>query len=723
MPRVTHLNTNFTAGELSPRLHGRVDLARYQNAAEEITNAWPVIHGGVVRRHGTKYIAETKTPAKRSRLIEFVFSLDQAFMLEFGDLYIRFYKDGAQVLSAPSTPYEITTTYTEAQLPDINFVQGSDTIILVHPDHPPRRLRRFGDAIWDLGDIPFDPMPFDEIGETPATTCTLSAAAVGTGRTFTAGAAAFLAADVGRAVTSGAGIAEITGYTSTTIVTGSITTAFPSASLASGAWTIGGTPQTQCTPSAVGVIGGSITLTLAAAGWRSTDVGKFVEINDGLVKITTYTSATAVDAKVIRVLASATAAPADAWVLKAAVWSASLGYPRAVTLYQQRLVFGGTTKYPGHVWGSRTGVLFDFTLGVSDDDAFAFPIAANEVNPIRHLVGTSVVVAITERGEFTVQGGVERPLSPTNVQIKQRSTYGAGSVRPIVIRDEVLFVQRAGRKIRALKYDQDSGAYIAPDIAVLAEHMTDGGITELAYQQEYDSLVFGIRGDGALVACAFDRDQEVVGFGKQTTDGLFESIAVIPIDGRDQVWVIVKRTIDGATVRYIETLDPDVLLDCAITGTSGPGADVWSGLDHLEGETVQCVADGSFMGSFVVASGDITLPRDANDVVIGLPYTSRLKPLTPEVPGMGSAQGNAMSASEVTVRVLDTVSCKINGDVVAFRQFGSELLDVPPTEFSGLKKSEVLGWATGANVIEITQDEPLPWHILSIIRKLTVNEG
>ena len=722
MPRVTYQNTNFTAGELSPRLYGRTDIARYQNGAKTITNAWPVIHGGVVRRHGSLYVAETKTSAKASRLIPFVFNLDQTYVLEFGDLYMRVYKDGAQVLSAPSTPYEITTTYTEAMLSDLAFVQGADTIIIAHPDVAPRRLRRFADAIWDLGDIPLDPAPFDEVGIYPATTCTLSSAAVGS-RTFTAGAASFLAADVGRQITSGAGIADITAYSSTTVVTGSVTTAFASTSLASGAWKITGTPQTTCTPSAVGTVGGTIDLTLAAAGWRSTDVGKFVEMNDGLVEITIYTSTTVVTAKVHRVLSSTTAAPASAWILKASVWSATLGYPRAVALYQQRLIFAGTTNYPGYVWGSKTGALFDFTLGVNDDDAFAFQIAAGEVNPIQQLVSGDALIAITTRSEFTMQGGIERPLTPTNVQVKQRSTYGTGSVRPVVVRDEVVFIQRAGRKVRAMKYDASGGGYIAPDIAVLSEHITEGGIVDMAFQQEYDSLLWCVRDDGAMVTCAFDRDQEVVGWSKQTTDGEFESVCAIPVDGRDQVWAIVKRTIDGSTVRYVEVFDPDVLLDCAIAGASGPGADTWSGLDHLEGETVQCLADGVFMGSFTVASGAITLPRDAFAVTIGLPYTSTLGLLTPELQtAAGSAQGDAMSVSQTTVRLLDTSSCKINGDVVPFRQFGSELLDQPIPEFDGLKGMGILGWDTGGNVTTITQDEPLPWHILSVIRKLTVND-
>lgn len=720
MPRVTHVTTNFTAGEISPRLLGRTDIARYQNAAKQITNGWPVIHGGVVRRHGTKYVAETKDSTKATRLIPFVFNLEQTYVLEFGDQYVRFYKDAAQVMSGMAA-YELATPYTEAMLPEICWAQAADTMFITHHDVHPKRLRRFADNLWDLGDIPFDPMPFDEIGETPATTCTLSASSVGSARTFTAGAAVFLASDVGRQITSGAGIADITSITSATIAVGDITTAFPSTSLASGDWTITGTPQTACTPSATGTVGLNINLTLAAAGWRTTDVGKFVEINGGLVQLAAYTSPTIFSATVLRVLENATAAQADAWILSDSAWSASLGYPRAVTLYQQRLILAGSTSYPGYVWGSATGLPFDFTLGLNSDDAFAFEIASGEVNPIMQLSSRDALIVQTTRAEYTMQGGVELPLSPTNVQLKQRSTYGTDTIRPIAVREETLFVQRAGRKLRALKYDVENGGYIAPDIAVLAEHITEGGIVETAYQQEYDPLIWCVRGDGAMVTCTFDRDQEVVGWAKQTTDGLFESVCVIPIDGRDQVWVVVNRTINGSAVRYVEVFDPDILLDCAIVGTSGPGAAIWAGLDALEGETVQCVADGVYMGEFVVAGGEITLPRNANDVVIGLPYTTTVVTLTPEMQGMQSFQGGQISAHEIFARFLDTYSSYLSGDEVAFRQFGGSLLDQPPQAFTGIKRVSNLGWESGTNEVPIAQPEPLPWHLLSIIRKITVN--
>jgi hypothetical protein len=225
MARAQHIQTNCTAGELSPRLLGRVDIARYGNALATCENAYPLVHGGANRTPGTRYIAETKTSAKKSRMVPFVFSLTQAYALEFGDLYMRVYKDLGQVLSG-GLPYEIAMPYAEADLPEIDYAQSADTMFIFHPSKPTVKLSRSGHAAWKQGNFPFTVEAHDEVGITPNTICTLSAATVGVGRVATATAATFLASDVGRQITSGDGVFTITGFTDTTHVTGDITVAF-----------------------------------------------------------------------------------------------------------------------------------------------------------------------------------------------------------------------------------------------------------------------------------------------------------------------------------------------------------------------------------------------------------------------------------------------------------------------------------------------------------------
>jgi hypothetical protein len=724
MPRLRQIQTNFTAGELTPRVQGRVDIARYQNGAEIIENAYPVVHGGAVRRPGTVYVAPTKFANKKSRLIRFVFSTSTAYVLEFGDLYMRVFTQNAQVLSAPSVPYEIVSPYTEAMLPDLEFSGASDTIFITHPSVTPYRLRRFGDASWDLQAAPFIVQPFDEIGDSFTASLTLGSASVGTGIACTASAGTFLAADVGRAIVYRGSTALITGFTSATVVTVSITAAFPSTAVPASQWTLTGSPQTTLTPTDKEPLEKSTTLTAAANAFRTTDVGKFVRINDGLLQITAFTTALAVTATIKEVLTAAAAAQANGWTLEASVWNAANGYPRAVVLHEQRLLLGGSTAFPQTVWGSAIGAYLDFTLGSFDDDGFAYTLASDEINPIVHLGVSSALIVMTYGSEFTMFGGVEKPITPTNVQVKPRSSLGANNVRPVRVGDELLMVQRSGVALNAVSYNEDTGVYSSPEISTLSEHLMKPAIVDLAFQQKPDPLAYAVRSDGVMPTMTISREQDIIGWARQTTDGTFESVASIPVSGGDQTWVIVKRTVNGATVRYVEYLDSTVNVDCCIKGTSVGGANVWSGLTHLQGKTVQCIADGRYMGTFTVTAGTITLPRNAKAVAIGLQYISRIKLLTPEVQGgEGTAQGAAMSTSEVTVSFLETVGCKVNGNDIAFREFGTSLLDQSATPFTGVKKIENLQWDDGKSDIELSQDLPFNWHIRSVTRVLTVNSG
>ena len=723
MGKINLITTNFTAGEISPRLMGRVDISRYANGVKRMENAFPVIQGGAMRRYGLRFYAEVKDSTKPVRLVPYIFNRSQAYVLEFGDSYMRVFREEGQVTVA-GVPYEIATPFDETQVQVINYVQSADTMFMAHPDSYTQRLQRYAVDQWVLADAPFDVEPFDELGMWPAVAVTLSSAAVGAGVTATAGASVWLASDVGREIISGAGLAVITAYTSTTVVTIEILQAFASTMLASGAWNLAGSPQTKCTCNKKEPVGDAVTLTLAADGWRSDDVGKYVRINRGLVKITGYTSATIVDGEIRALLDATVGAPANSWSLNSSVWNSRDGYPGACTMFEQRLVLGGSNNYPQTVWLSRIDVPLNFELGTLDDDAASFTLASDQINPIAHLAQVKVLAALTYGGEFTMTGGVEKPLTPTNVQIKQQSVYGCGLTRPVRIGNELLFWQRAGRKLRAMAYRFDQDTFAAPDLAVLGEHLTDGGIVDMAYQQEPESIVWAVRADGMLISMTLDRDQDVIGWARHTTDGAFEHVTCIPgEDGRDQVWVVVRRTINGTARRYIERMDPDLHTDSAIVGTAGTPTNVWTGLGHLEGKTVTVKADGVVIGSVAVASGQVVLERAASAVEIGLPYTSQIVTLTPEVQGArGTSQGARMRTSKLTLRLLDTVGCSVNGKPLAFRTFGVGVLDQPPQPFTGDKEIPLLGFEDGVNEITIEQDQPYPWHILALIREATIND-
>ena len=724
MPRVNTIQTNFTAGEISPKCYGRTDVSRYQNGARSLSNCLVQIHGGAVRRWGSKFIAESKDSSKASRLIPFIYSVTQSYMLEFGDLYIRFYTaSGGQIVDGLGAPIEIVSPYTEAMLSALDYTQGADTMFLFHPDVLPHTLKRITASVWTLQDAPFTTKPFDELGHRFATSLTLSAATVGAGRTATASGATWLPADVGRRIDYEGGLALITGYTSATVVTITIVNAFQGTAVAANNWALLDSPQTALTPSAKDPAGTAITVTAAASAFRSTDVGSFIRINGGLVELTGFTSDLAMGATIRTELASTVASPANAWSLERSVWNSVDGYPSTGTLYEQRLVTGGSSRFPQTIWGSKSGLYFDFTLGDVDDDAFSFTMpSTGQINPITRISAMNALIPLTFGGEFTIVGGVEKPLTPTNRQIKSPSVYGCKNVKPVRIGSELMFVQRSGRKVRAFSFKAVEDTYTSPDLTVLAEHITESGVVDVAYQQEPSSHLWCVLANGSMAVCTVDRDETVIAWAPQETDGLFESVASIPSATGDEVWVIVNRTVDGSTKRYIERFDTDLLTDCAITGTSGPGATIWTGLDHLEGENVVAKSGNIVLGTFTVAAGEIEIPAAVTSIEIGLPYTNVVDLLTPELQaGEGSAQGTAMSTSSVSLLFKDTIGASVNGTALAFRKFDEDLLDTAAVARSGIERMGLSGWFSGESPVTITQSDPLPFHLLAVIRKFTTN--
>ncbi len=535
----------------------------------------------------------------------------------------------------------------------------------------------------------------------------------------------FYLADVGRDIAAGGGYGTITAYTSGTQVTVEIKQPFPAVTFGSQEWTILGSPMTSCTPSAKDPVGSTISLTLVASGWRTSDVGKYVRINSGLCKIIGFTSDTVVTAKIETELNSAVAAQALAWSLEASMWSDSLGYPACGTLFEQRLWLAGSPGFPQVVVGSTIGEQFDFTLGTMDDQALSYQISSGESNPILHLANARGLVALTSGGEFSIRGGQEKAITPTNIQVKDQSNYGCNDVPPARIGGEIFFTQRSGRKIRALAPNQyDGEQYNAPDMAVLSEHVTESGVASMAYQQEPDSLLYAVRYDGQLATLLADRDQDKFAWSRQVTQGNFESVETVPTPDGNNVFVVVARVINGVTTRYIELFDADLHTDAAITGHSDAGATVWTGLGHLEGRTVNVKADGVVLQNRLVTSGSITIERAANDIEIGMNYITTVKTLTPEFMGQsGSSQGMQLSIHDVKVRLYQTIGCTINLQIVAFRQFGAHLLDRPPLLYSGDKTAGNLGWGDGVAQTLIQQTQPYPFHLLSVITRLTANEG
>lgn len=337
----------------------------------------------------------------------------------------------------------------------------------------------------------------------------------------------------------------------------------------------------------------------------------------------------------------------------------------------------------------------------------------------------NTLIALTYGGEFTITSGSDAAITPTNISVKNPSPYGCNGIRPVRVGTEIMFVQRAGRKLYAVAYDPDSFvSYSANDMTVLAEHITSGGVLDMAYQQQPDAFVWMVRADGVAVTMAIDRAQDVIAWSRQITEGAFESVATIPSETDDVVYAIVRRVVNGQTVRYVEVFDKKLYTDAAVTGSSSAGSTTWSGLAHLEGLAVDVVADGTVMPQQTVSSGQITLSRKAKSVEIGLHFESTIETLSPEVSTTeGTTQNARKRTSEVTMRFLETTGAECNGQVIPFRRFGPKILNQPAPLFTGDHYWGKLGWERGEDTLRIQQRQPLPFHLLAIILTFTSNGG
>jgi hypothetical protein len=365
---------------------------------------------------------------------------------------------------------------------------------ICHPDYSVKKLSRTGHTSWTITEVDFTDGPYLDDNIT-ATTFGMSSHTVGTGRTLTASA--------------------VTGINNNT-------------------------------------------------GFQSTDVGRLFTFRDGYGEITAITSTTVVTATVIKDMGSSSTT--TSWALGA--FSDTTGHPSCVTFYEQRLVFAGTESQPQTLFFSKSGDYENMHENrggtIADDDAIIYTIASNQVNAIRFLSATRTLIVGTVGGEFSVSGGgTDDPVSPTNILIKKQSNHGCANIDAIPVGNVTLFLQRAKRKIRELAYNFDVDGYVAPDMTILAEHISESGINSMSYQQEPNQLIWCVRSDGRLVCLTYQREQQVVAWHQHIFGGAFgtgiavcESIATIPTDDKEyQTWVVVKRTINGVTRRYVEYLN------------------------------------------------------------------------------------------------------------------------------------------------------------------------
>jgi hypothetical protein len=635
MPRAAPLLSSFNAGELSPNIEGRPDIAKYGSGCKTLENFIPIVQGPAKRRAGTRFVAEVKDSSARTWLVRFEFNTTQGYVLEFGNQYIRFYTQHGQVVSG-GVPYEIASPWTTADLTNsddtfgLRFTESNDVVYICHPLYAVRKLSRTAPTSWALSTLTPQNGPF-KIINTTATTVWASAQ-TGNAVAVTASANIFTANlvgslfyieqksvldvkqwEAGKSITAGNrrrsnginyvalntattggnkpvhtsgavydgdtgvqwqyedpgyGYGIITGYTSPTQVTINVINAIPfyavlaSASTFTGTGSIAGTTLTiSAVTSGTLAVGSVITGTGVSAGTIITALGT------GTGGTGTYTVTPSQTAGSTTI----TGTPSNATTLWAqGAWSDVEGWPTQVNFYKERLVFGRGQN----VWLSVSGGYENFANkdasgNVVADQAISLILQSDKVNNLQWMSSSDALLCGTAGGEFAVQSiTTNLPFGPDNCTAPAVSAFGSKNTIPVKIGEATLFIQRSGIKLRDIVYDYISNKFTSNDQNVMADHITQGGLIQIAYQQEPYSIVWAVRADGRLVAMTYSREQydspPFGGWHNQPLSGSFgtgpcvvESLAVIPAPAadKDEVWMIVKRTINGTTKRYVEHLE------------------------------------------------------------------------------------------------------------------------------------------------------------------------
>jgi|TARA_Y100000310_G_scaffold129918_1_gene129092 hypothetical protein len=482
---------------------------------------------------------------------------------------------------------------------------------------------------------------------------------------------------------------------------------------------------------------GVITLTASAGTpFSAASVGQYLQsaTSGGRARILEQLSTTQVRAVTEIPFYSTTAIANGDWDYLTGfedVWSSARGYPKTVTFHRSRLYFGGSKQRPQTIWGSKISLFFDFDLGsLFDDDAIDATLDTDQINEIVNIKSSNGnLLVFTTGNEFAVAAPTTGGITPQNFFPVPVSQYGSEkNFRVGIIDNQNIFVQRGGKSIIRYAYDTLQQFSDSENISLLSSHLIDSPVdfaVRKSTSTEESNLVLFIDGTNRLIIGTILLSQQVVGFTQRnttnSTTGKFKNVAV----DVSTIYTIVERTVNSVTNKYVERLNDTALLDSSVIYTTGLPTSSFSGLDHLEGETVKVIADGSVLGDEVVTSGAVTIDRDATtSCEIGLDMTPTVITLPIEVIGMGSKIGLRKRISEVVLRVQDTGDFTINSKNVSFRTFGEagdgSPSDAAPPVFTGDKKVKgLLGWDERKQ-ITISQDEPAELKVLSLTMNINL---
>ena len=728
--RIIQFQTNFSVGELDPLIRARTDLQQYQNALEEATNVIIQPQGGFKRRDGLEFIYDFGSTFTDFKVIPFEFSVTDSYLLVFVNQRIYVFKDGTLQtnINGSGNDYITATDITTAMLDEINYTQAVDTLILCHEDLQTKRLVRNGDTSWTLENLPLINLPqypfaFDthqpDFTITPSATTgnitiTASGATTETGNaqagsadTITLKAASSYTDDQPNGmfikITSGTGSGQ-TRHVEDYVASTKVLTVFP-------AW--------DTAPDA--------TSSYTINPFEESAVGEYAQVLStfGRARYVEYVSHTVMKAVVEVNFFDTSGITAGNWESEHGyedVWSNTRGWPKSAAFHEGRLYFGGSKSRPNTVWGSGVINYFDFNPGTGlDDEAVEATINTNQLNTIVNLFSGNDFRIFTTGGEFVVLQTGDNPITPASFFVRPQTRLGSKAGIPIEdLNGASVFIQRQGKSINAFQFGDTTASYQIQNISALSSHLlkdpVDMAARRAASTDESDRLFVVNATDGSMAVYSILVGQNVIAPSRFTTDGDFIAVGVEIAD----VYVIVKRTIDGSDNYMLEKFNPDLTLDSAKSG----GAAASVNMNQLEGETVSIIRDGVIEPTQVVPASPYTITfatAATTSYQVGLDYTvtARTMPAEP-VLSSGSVQGFKKRIIQVDAIINDTQDMTINGKQVSFRNFGEDVLDIAVQPFTGTKTAHGLLGYTGTGQITISQSVPLAMTVLGLEYRLSV---
>lgn len=716
----TWAQTDFTGGEFSPYVDARIDAGRYNTGLSRCLNYYPIPQGPLLRRPGARFVHRTKDNGV-ARLIPFKFSQTQNYQIEFGNAYMRFYRNNGLVLNSGKTVSGVTRGVTTTlSVTAHGFTNGTRVYLTgLVDDNTGVSLEQLNNREFVVANQTTNAF---EIQVPPSTAIN----STGYGAWVSGGSVASIV-EVGSVYTS----AEIFAlkYVQSLDTLYLCHPSHPPRTLvrtSDTAWVTDPivftngpffpVPATATTLTPSGTTG-SVTITASAvtdindgAGFLSTDVGRFLRLQDSLLNwvsgtITNVATTTSITVTLDGTLGNTL--PITVWRL--GLWSDTTGYPSVPFFFEDRLGFAGTLMAPQRLDMSRTGDYTNFQPTdadgtVGDDHALDFTLNSGDVNStlwVQPLSG--VLFDGTPAGEWTARSAYENePMTPTSIFAEKSSTWGAFDALAIQVNKAVLYIHRGKRRLRELIGDRSSSR--TTDLSELAYHLAAGGLQELAYTQEPHQLVWARKTDGGLLGMTYGRNEDptapffagwqdhrlggietvstlTYGASTYTLSALVESISVIPstTTNRDELWMVVQRKINGVTVRQIEYLDAPFEaettyadanhLDSSRKATSGSDITELTGLFYFEGQVLNTWINGAAGPDVTVLNGRVTIDvaLHARTVYVGYKYTSLGTLLRPEAGAKdgGPALGKIRRVDYASLNVYRTSGLEIAVEATA----------------------------------------------------------